>query len=160
VLSLSGTSMAAGVTSGVVALVIDAHNKNGLHRQKPLTANLVKAILQYSAIPVSGADYLTQGAGEINAAGAIALSNAIDTSEAVGSWWLARGVTPASVIGGQTSSWAQNIVWGETVYGGEVVYRNNIAWGSNIVWGDNIVWGENVFVNAANIVWGENIIWG
>ena len=49
---LSGTSMGAGVATGVVALVVDAHNRNGFHRQKPLTANLVKAILEYSAIPV------------------------------------------------------------------------------------------------------------
>ena len=70
--------MAAGVTSGVVALVLDAHNRNGFHRQPPLTANMVKAILQYSAIPVPGADYLTQGAGEINAAGAMALADAIE----------------------------------------------------------------------------------
>ena len=44
-LSLSGTSMAAGVTSGVVALVLDAHNRNPFHKQNDLTANGVKAIL-------------------------------------------------------------------------------------------------------------------
>ena len=33
-LSLSGTSMAAGVTSGVVALVLDAHNRNGFLRSR------------------------------------------------------------------------------------------------------------------------------
>ena len=42
--------MAAGVASGVVALVLDAHNRNGFSQQTPLTANAVKAILQYSAI--------------------------------------------------------------------------------------------------------------
>ena len=42
--SLSGTSMGAGVASGVAALVVDAHNRNGFNSQKPLTANLVKAI--------------------------------------------------------------------------------------------------------------------
>ena len=131
--------MAAGVTSGVVALVIEAHNRNGFLRQPPLTANTVKAMLQYSAIRVPGADYLTQGAGQINAAGAMALADAIDTSVPVGSWWLTKGVTPSSVIGGATNAWAQNIVWGDTVYGGDVVYRNNIVWGENIVWGDNII---------------------
>ena len=51
---LSGTSMAAGVASGVAALVLDAHNSNDFTKQKPLTANLVKAMLQYSAIPIAG----------------------------------------------------------------------------------------------------------
>ena len=55
-LSLSGTSMAAGVASGVVALVLDAHNRNGFNQQPPLTPNAVKAILEYTAIPVAGAE--------------------------------------------------------------------------------------------------------
>jgi subtilisin family serine protease len=66
-LVLSGTSMGAGVATGVAALVVDAHNLNGFNRQKPLTANLVKALLEYSSIAVGDADYLTQGAGQINA---------------------------------------------------------------------------------------------
>ncbi len=41
---LSGTSMAAGVTSGVVALV--------LHANRDLTPNTVKAVLEYTSIPV------------------------------------------------------------------------------------------------------------
>ena len=101
-LSLSGTSMAAGVTSGVVALILDAHNKAGYHHQKPLTANLVKAMLEFSAIPVAGADYLTQGAGEINAAGAIALASGISTSDSANSYWvhtvIADGALPGEVM--------------------------------------------------------------
>src|SRR5262249_26476205 len=54
-LTLSGSSMATAVTSGVVALIVDAHNKAGFHRQTPLTANIVKAMLEYSAIPVKQA---------------------------------------------------------------------------------------------------------
>ena len=42
-LVLSGTSMAAGVATGVAALVLDAHKHNGFANQKPLSANLVKA---------------------------------------------------------------------------------------------------------------------
>ena len=41
---LSGTSMAAGVASGVVALV--------LHANRDLTPNAVKAVLEYTSIPV------------------------------------------------------------------------------------------------------------
>src|SRR5262249_52513665 len=78
-LELSGSSMAAAVTSGVVALILEAHGQNGFNRQNALTPNLVKGILEYSAIDIEGADFLTEGAGEINAAGAIALASRIDT---------------------------------------------------------------------------------
>jgi serine protease AprX len=165
-LSLNGTSMSAGVASGVVALVLDAHNHNGLLQQPALTANEVKAILQYSAIALPNVDALSQGAGEINAAGAMALASSIDTSLPAGSWWLTQGVTPSTAIGGQAATWAQNIVWGDSVYGGDVVYRNNIIWGNNVIWGStniagaNIIWGSTVTLNASNMVWGNNIIWG
>ena len=45
---LSGTSMAAGVASGVVALVLQANHG--------LTPNAVKAVLEYTAIPVKDDD--------------------------------------------------------------------------------------------------------
>ncbi len=165
-LALSGTSMATGVTSGVIALVMQAHAQNGLSDRRPLTPNLVKALLEYSAIPVKNADYLTQGAGEINAAGAIELARAIDTDAPLGSWWLARGVTPASTIGGATYAWGQSVVWGATVRGGNVVYTNNIVWGTNVVWGTNALWLPGGRLVASNIVWGTsatwaaNIVWG
>jgi serine protease AprX len=163
-LKLSGTSMAAGVTSGVVALMIEAHNDLGLHNQKPLTANLVKALLQYSAIPVAGADYLTQGAGEVNAAGAIALAGAIDTSAKQGSWWLRSGVSASTMIGGRTYPWSQHVIWGDAVLTGNLIYVSNIVWGTGIVWGsvddDNIVWGTGTGTDDDNIVWGTIKLWG
>jgi serine protease AprX len=172
-LTLSGSSMATAVTSGVVALVLQAHNENPYRRQAPLTANLVKGILQYSAIPVASADYLTQGAGQVNAAGAIALSAAIDTSKPLGASWL-KPVTPVSVIGGQTYFWGRHLLYGNTLRAGNPLQANNIVWSTNIVWGtafdrdgENIVWGTASQVEDENIVWGtafdrdgENIVWG
>ena len=161
-LRLSGTSMAAGVASGVAALVLQAHNQNGFHNKTLPSPNLVKAILQFSAIPLAGADYLTQGAGEINAAGAIALARAIDTAQPVGSWWLGSGVTPSTTIDGATLPWSQKVIYGDKVIGGNVVYSNNIIWGTNIIWGSTHSgsWGANVFVLDDNIIWGSDIIWG
>ena len=127
-LSLSGTSMAAAVNTGVVALILQVHNQNGLHGKHPLTPNAIKAILEFTAIPVAGADYLTQGAGEINAAGAIALTKSIDTDAPAGEWWLRTGVTPSTVIGNITYGWNQKVIWGSNVMGGHVVYTNNIVW--------------------------------
>ena len=63
---MSGTSMAAPVVSGTVALLLDT-NPN-------LKPNLVKAILMYSAQPLSGFNTVEQGAGEINIDGAVRLS--------------------------------------------------------------------------------------
>ena len=55
-IDLTGSSMAAAVATGVVALELDAnaHQNNG-----PLTPNAAKAILEYTAVPVANADYLT-----------------------------------------------------------------------------------------------------
>ena len=85
-LRLSGTSMAAGVVTGAVALVLEA-NRNAFLTQTALTPNAVKAIVQYTAIRVRddlGVEYddLTQGAGAINAAGAVDLASRIDASYA------------------------------------------------------------------------------
>jgi serine protease AprX len=163
-LVLSGSSMATAVTSGVVALVMQAHNQNVYHRQKPLTPNLVKAILQYSAIPVGSADYLTQGAGQINAAGAVALGTAIDTSSPVGSPWTYSTVPAYSVVDGQPYPWSQLVIYGDTVLTGDPIYSNNVVWSTNVVWGtmsdDNVVWGTNTTVLATNVVWGTSAVWG
>jgi serine protease AprX len=120
-LVLNGTSMGTAVTTGVVALVLQAHNQNGFHRQRPITPNLMKALLEYSAIAIADTDALTQGTGEINAAGAITLARAIDTSRPLGSWWLATGVSETSTIGRTSYAWAANILWGENVLWGESV---------------------------------------
>ena len=65
-LSLSGTSMAAPVVGGTVALMLQA-NPN-------LTPNLIKAILQYTAQTYNGYKPLQQGAGFLNALGAVRLA--------------------------------------------------------------------------------------
>ena len=58
------------------------------HHHAELTPNTVKAILQYTALPMPGYDQLTQGTGSLNAAGAIELATKIDPTMAIGSYWL------------------------------------------------------------------------
>ncbi|MCC7417020.1 MAG: S8 family peptidase [Acidobacteria bacterium] len=164
-LELSGASMATAVASGVAALALDAHNRAGLQSVHPISANLMKGILEYSAIPLSGFDALSQGAGGINAAGAIELAGAIDTDVAPGLPWFSIGITPSSMIGGQSHQWSQQVIWGGTILGGDVLYVSSAAWGAGAVWGasdegDNIVWGTGVIVSATDIVWGANAVWG
>jgi serine protease AprX len=170
---LSGTSMAAGVVSGLVATVLQ-NNPN-------LTPNALKMVLQYSSIPVKQEDgtyydALTQGAGSINGSGAITLARAINPGAAVGTEWLTASVTPATTIAGQTYIWAQRMIWGNHIARGAGVideqrpsWALNIVWGDgledddNIVWGnlddDNIVWGNLFDSDDDNIVWGNNLVW-
>jgi serine protease AprX len=169
-LRLSGTSMAAGVVSGTVALMIEA-NRSAF--PAPLAPNAVKAILQYTSLPVRNEqgveyDYLTQGTGSVNTAGAIALAARVDPSVPLGSWWLTTGVDEWTVIDGQIQPWAETVAWGAALSEGPVVYFNELAWRQNVVWGssdDNIVWGssdDNIVWGSSddNIVWGSNVVWG
>jgi serine protease AprX len=153
-LQLSGTSMAAAVTSGVVALLLEMSSAHA--GDAPLTPNSLKAIVEYTAIPVEGTDFLTEGSGQLNAAGAIALASRINTDAKLGDWWLTVGVDPASTIGNRSYRWGQNIIWGTSVLGGDLVYRNLIIWSRNIIWGTNLIWG-----NSPNILWGikQSILW-
>ena len=126
---LSGTSMSAPVVSGIVATMLEASTRNGA----PLTPNAIKAILQFTAIPLPDHDVLTQGAGEVNGAGAIVLAAAINPLTTVGSWWLATGVSPYTVIAGETLSWGQRLVWSDRVVWGNQVYTNDPAWATTVV---------------------------
>jgi serine protease AprX len=173
---LSGTSMAAGVVSGMAAVILQ-NNHN-------LTPNALKMVLQYSSIPVKQDDgtyynVLTQGGGSINGNGAVALARAINPAAPLGENWLTASVTPSTAIGGQTYVWSQRMVWGNHIARGTgVITEQRPAWALDIVWGDgledddNIVWGSasgddddnivwgNALDEDDNIVWGSNIVWG
>jgi serine protease AprX len=151
-LTLSGTSMAAPVVTGTVALMFQA-NPN-------LTPNLVKAILQYTAQQYEGYNALRQGAGFLNTFGAVKLSKFYANNRA-GERMPIQGV------------WSQQILWGNhRITGGYLNPRGN-AWSSGTIWGaakglsaDNIVWGTECGDGCDNIVWGthdangDNIVWG
>jgi serine protease AprX len=166
---LSGTSMAAAVASGVAALVLDANHG--------LTPNALKAVMEYTAIPVhddSGAAYdaLTQGAGDVEVAGAVVLARAINPTAPMGSKWVTADITPSTTIGSTSYAWSQSVIWGNhKARGADIISEQRPAWALLIVWGeglddsDNIVWGNN-FTEDDNIVWGnlfdegDNIVWG
>jgi serine protease AprX len=183
-LSLSGTSMAAPVVTGTVALMLQA-NPN-------LTPNLIKALLQYTAQEYPGYNPLRQGAGFLNTLGAVRLAKfysnprAGDRMPEQKVWsrtidWGSHRLT-GGVIQPSANAWANNIVWGtaktlgsdgDNIVWGTASDGDNIVWGTssdgdNIVWGtgsdgDNIVWGTSS--DGDNIVWGtssdgDNIVWG
>ncbi|MCM3874261.1 MAG: S8 family serine peptidase, partial [Pyrinomonadaceae bacterium] len=68
---LSGTSMATPIVSGAAALLLQANPK--------LTPNMVKMILMYTAQPISGANMLEQGTGQLNVEGAVRVAKQIRT---------------------------------------------------------------------------------
>jgi serine protease AprX len=183
-LSLSGTSMAAPVVSGAVALMLQAN--------PTLTPNAVKAILQYTAQEYPGYDGLTQGAGFLNAVGAVRLARFFATAQP-GDPYPTQSIWSKQIIWGNhrltggalmpaANAWNLGTTWGvakvnanENIVWGTVLADDNIVWGTaaddNIVWGtslsdDNIVWGTDCGgADCSNIVWGtmdltDNIVWG
>ncbi len=83
--------MAAPVVAGTVALMLQANPQ--------LTPNGVKAILQYTAQEYPGYDALTQGAGFLNAVGAVRLAQFFAT---------ARPGQPVPL----QKMWSKKIIWG------------------------------------------------
>ena len=169
-LSLSGTSMASPVVSGTIALMLQAN--------PALTPNLVKAVLQYTAESRDGYNALTQGAGFLNARGAVELAQSL---AAGGS--LSVGPSMAGPVVADPAAWSRHVIWGNhRIGGGELradatAWRTDVTWGSaltpqgqSVAWGttddtegDNIVWGTST--EGDNIVWGtgtesDNIVWG
>lgn len=109
-LSLSGTSMAAPVVSGTVALMLQANPS--------LTPNQVKAILQYTSEKYPGYDRLTQGAGFLDAKAAVELaawftdsSRVPDGSDPRWQVWSGEG-SPDNEAGVQGTTDDDSVVWG------------------------------------------------
>jgi serine protease AprX len=162
---LSGTSMAAPQVSGTAALMLETNPR--------LSVGTVRAVLEFTAQHLPNTSLLAQGAGQLNALGAVRLARLIKPGVAVGEVWLKsqQGVPHAyDMLYGEPVAWAKNIVWGEGVMLGDSAYVHLPAWNDNIVWGqdlDNIVWGECSGSGCDNIVWGQcdgdgcdNIVWG
>src|SRR5205809_2496466 len=111
-LSLSGTSMAAPVVTGTVALMLQAN--------PTLTPNLVKALLQYTAQVYPGYSPLRQGAGFLNTLGAVRLAKYYANPH-VGDRMPVQKV------------WSRQINWGSHRLTGFIRPSAN-AWATNIVW--------------------------
>jgi serine protease AprX len=156
-LSLSGTSMAAPVVTGTVALMLQAN--------PTLTPNAVKAILQYTSQIYSAYDPLTQGAGFLNAKGAVELAQYLAPGSAVSH--------PSAI------DWGMRIIWGNQLFAGGRLSSDANAWLSGVTWGAattpggaSVEWGllcSSVTCDADDATWmswrpdvGEssNVVWG
>ena len=154
-LSLSGTSMAAPVVSGTVALMLQAN--------PALTPNQVKAILQYTAQPYAGYDRLTEGAGFLNTKGAVDLARFFADP---------LSAYPAS------PDWGAQLIWGNHLFQGGRLTADANAWPTSVTWGEpttstgqTVEWG--LICSAASCdsgagtwsPWGTtgssgNVVWG
>ena len=161
-LSLTGTSMATPVVAGTVALMLEVN--------PDLTPNAIKAILQYTAEVREDESYLVQGAGLLNALGAVRMASFFGAPK--------EGMPlPVDVIENEPIEWSRHIILGNDRIDGGMPLLGSNAWALGVTWGADateagrpIVWGvkanDNIVWNTRggdNIVWstrgGDNIVW-
>jgi len=159
-LSMSGTSMAAPVVAGSVALMLQAN--------PALTPNAVKAILQYTAQVYSGYDWLTEGAGFLNTFGAVMLAR----------YFSLGGDYPSDAAWGKQLIWANHRVQGGRIQPNVNAWGLAVPWGSTTVSGAPATWGDawSAITNSwtawsttcadpvcGSVTWTEdwpNVVWG
>jgi subtilisin family serine protease len=189
-IQLSGTSMAAGVVSGAVALLLEENPR--------LTPRDAKAALQMTSSFMPGEGLIASGAGSLNVIAAAELAGqqrnlSLPVTTIAGEQVLAGGFAfvesrnrltvrafterkadrrPQFILRSATIIWGTSaddtIIWGTTIVA-VINAGDTIIWGTDardtIIWGtntdDTIIWGTNM---SDTIIWGTNgsdtIIWG
>ena len=158
-ISLSGTSMASPVVSGTIALMLQANPS--------LTPNLVKAILEFTAETHAEYTDLVQGAGFLNARGAVELAQKIAGG---------TSTLDSNIPQDDPTPWGRHVIWANQLVGGDllaaVALGTDTAWGAtavgpstdggeSILWGtdcasvacDNVVWSTNALDNVDDVLW-------
>jgi serine protease AprX len=164
-LQLSGTSMAAAVTSGAVARM--------LTKYPTLTPNTVKARLMKSARKIAG-DPTVVGAGVLdveaamNATGVLnvpALSPKLgmssdgtrvyleDTAVLWGGGW------PASTLWSNATLWSNGYLWADGyVWSDAALWSNGYMWSNASLWANGSLWADSYLWSNAYI-WANGILW-
>jgi serine protease AprX len=158
---LSGTSMAAPLVSGTVALMLE--------RIPSLTPDQVKIRLMKTAsknypLYSSGTstntgstfnlqnDMFVVGTGYLNTYNAV-FSNDLPGGNSLSPVAVRDSLGNVLLRADPNSAWANSITWGSSiVWGGDLLP-------SSIIWGDSIVWGDPSFTGYS-IIWGDSIVWG
>lgn len=187
--TLSGTSMATGVVSGVVAdLLQKSPNLNPDQVKARLMKTAWKSLPAYSSTtdPTTGITYTDQydvftvGAGYIDVEAAFSntdLANGTATSPVASYNASTSSVylnASSTAVWNTSPTWSYTTVWGTSqfivgappstmsstaLWGNDAVWGTNILWGSNSVYGSNILWGSSGMY-ASNILWGSNVTGG
>ena len=178
--TLSGTSMAAGVVSGMVADMLDANGK--------LTPDQVKARLMKTASKtfpktssvydaasgntyVSQYDMFTVGAGYVDLAAAIASKdnfkgNAMSPVAVFDRDFNFSLARDAKSGWGSSSVWSAPAVYGTSQInsGSSVMWSANSNNGSSVMWsagsdsGSSVMWSAS-FSSAFSALWGNSVMW-
>ncbi len=146
---LSGTSVAAPVVAGAVALLLQANPE--------LTPNLIKAILMYTSQPLKGYNMFEQGAGELNVEGAVRLARLVApgaTSQQVGAPLLAGDApAPWTTVAGQTFTWSRGMILGRTfAYGDELIRKNQKVYGLGLLLADGVLFSDGLLAADATLL--------
>jgi serine protease AprX len=169
---LNGTSMATPAVAGAAALLLQANPK--------LTPNMIKAILMYTAQPLSGYNMFEQGTGQINIEGAVRLAKAMRTdlsaSSTVGEPLLNTSVapTPQTTLSYYNSTllttsyttfpWSQGIIVDKTyATGTDLITRYQKAYGLGVLFGDGVLISDGVLFGdgvlfSDGVLFGDNIL--
>jgi serine protease AprX len=173
---LSGTSMATGVVSGMVADLLQAHPAMGPDQVKArLMKTASKTFPSSSSVydATSGITYTSQydiftvGAGYVDLAAALASTEVSSGTAASptavydsnsGNVYL---TSDSSAVWGTSQAWSGPAVWGSSQFVG----GSAIMWGANSTTGSAIMWGAGTSSGSA-IMWGASglsgnaIMWG
>ncbi len=182
--TLSGTSMATGVVSGVVAdLLQQSPNLNPDQVKARLMKTAWKTFPTSSSVtdPSSGITYTDQydvftvGAGYVDLEAALlstdvatrtAMSPTVTYNTTSGKVYLAGD---PSAVWNTSATWASTSVWGPAQFivnpassqlsGTYALWGSNAPWGSNALWGSYALWGSNT-TWGSNALWGSYALWG
>ena len=163
-MQLSGTSVSAPAVAGAAALMLQVN--------PGLTPPLVKAILQYTAQPLAGANLLQQGAGQLNIEGAVRLAQALRTDVAsalaagtlkAGDNLLAPGKAlpaPSSTLNGQSFNWGRiafvggaHLVSGDALFSNfQPIYDPGLTWVRQVALRNTVEYAPASFGLPANTV--------
>jgi serine protease AprX len=158
---MSGTSMAAPIVSGAVALMLEY--------MPNLTPDQVKARLMTTAIKMSqsnGTEQASNGTAyntqyDIFTVGA----GVLDTYDAMAASGTPNGtaLSPIAVLdrsgnvllqADPSSVWSNSVTWGTSVVWGNVLVN-----GTSVIWGNSVVWGNSTMAGNS-VIWGNSVTWG
>ncbi len=151
--SMSGTSQAAAVTTGVVALMLQA--------DPSLSPNDVKCRLMASARPAVKTDgtlaysVFQQGAG---------LVNAYDAAYATNSGCANRGIDIGLDLAGSQHYRGRANLWPDGTYyldgleGDGFLWSEAFLWSEGFLWSDAFVWSD-AFLWSDAFVWSDAFLW-
>ena len=87
----------------------------------------MKAILEYTSLPIDGETPLSQGTGALNPLGALRFMREVAKTKPDD--WDITALEPDDEIGGQLVTWSQQLLWGD-----------QLLWSDQLLWGDGVVW--------------------